>query len=205
MINPLKKTYIKKIKKQMNNTLRTDLSQYDNSWYKPGGAFKRACWYFINIFFFKNSIFPFSGLKIFFLRLFGAKLGENIIIKPCVNIKYPWFLNVGDNVWIGERVWIDNLGKVSIGNNVCLSQGSKLLSGNHDYTKPTFDLIIKDIELEDGVWIGAGAIVCGGVICKDHSVLAVGSVASNDLEPFSIYRGNPAIKVKNRDSSEMNT
>lgn len=187
----------------MSNTVRTDLSQYDNSWYKPGGKLKRACWYLINIIFFKNAFFPFSGGKVFFLRLFGATMGENMVIKPCVNIKYPWLLRVGDNVWIGERVWIDNLGKVSIGNNVCLSQGCMILSGNHDYAKSTFDLIIKDIELEEGVWIGAGAIVCGGVTCKDHSVLAVGSVASTDLDPFTIYKGNPAIKVKNRGSSNI--
>lgn len=185
----------------MNNLLRTDLSQYDNSWYKPGSILKRGCWYFINIIFFKNSLFPFSGFKIFLLKLFGTKTGSNIIIKPCVNIKYPWFLSLGNNVWVGEKVWIDNLGKVSIGSNVCLSQKSMLLSGNHDYTKPAFDLIIKDIILEDGVWIGAGAIVCGGVTCKDHSVLAAGSVASSDLDSFTIYRGNPAVKVKNRDRS----
>ena len=105
---------------------------------------------------------------------------------------------IGDNAWIGEKVWIDNLGKVSIGNNVCLSQGCMLLSGNHDYTKPTFDLIVKEITLEDGVWIGARAIVCGGVVCKDHSVLSVASVATKNLEPYTINVGNPAAPIKER-------
>ncbi len=110
-------------------------------------------------------------------------------------------MDLGDHVWVGENVWIDNLGKITIGNNVCLSQGCMLLSGNHDYTKPAFDLIVKEIVLEDGVWIGAKSIVCGGVVCKDHSVLAAGSVANKDLEAYSVYRGNPAVKVRDRDMS----
>jgi putative colanic acid biosynthesis acetyltransferase WcaF len=175
-----------------------DLASYNNSWYKPGPPLKRFLWYGINIIFFKNALFPFYGCKVFLLRLFGAKMGRNVIIKPRVNIKYPWRLETGNNVWIGEEVWIDNLAKVTIGNNVCLSQGSLLLTGNHDYKNPAFDLIVNTIVLEDGVWIGAKAIVCGGVICRSHAVLTVGSVASNELEAMGIYRGNPAVRVKER-------
>ena len=96
-------------------------------------------------------------------------------------------------------MWIDNLEEVSIGKNCCLSQGSMLLSGNHDYKKKSFDLIVKDIILEDGVWIGAHAIVTPGVKCHSHSVLAVKSVASSDLDDYSIYRGNPAEKIRERE------
>ncbi len=175
-----------------------DLSKYDNSWYKPGPVWKRFLWYGANSFVFNTSLFPVYGLKVFLLKAFGARLGKNVFIKPYVNIKYPWLLQTGDNVWIGENVWIDNLATVRIGNNVCLSQGCLLLCGNHDYGVSTFDLIVKEIILEDGVWIGAKAIVCGGVVCKDQSVLSVNSVATHQLEAMSIYQGNPAIKVKDR-------
>jgi putative colanic acid biosynthesis acetyltransferase WcaF len=73
-----------------------------------------------------------------------------------------------------------------------------LLCGNHDFKKSTFDLIIGEIHLEEGVWIGAKALVWPGVTCKSHAVLSVESVASKNLEPFTIYRGNPAVKVRNR-------
>lgn len=174
------------------------LDEYDNSWYKPGSTFKRICWFYVNIIFLKHSLLPNYRLKVFLLRLFGAKTGNNVLIKPGVNIKYPWFLKVGSNVWIGEDVWIDNLGLVTIGSNVCLSQGSLLLSGNHDYTSPRFNLLINEIHLGDGVWIGAKAIVCGGTTCGEHAVLTAGSVATGKLEPFGIYKGNPAVKVKER-------
>lgn len=181
----------------MQNT-KTDLSQFNNNWYDPGaGLIKRTIWYFVNAFVLKSAM-PFMGIKKTLLQLFGAKLGTNLTLKPHVSIKYPWKLEIGDHVWIGENVWIDNLGKVKIGNNVCISQGALLLSGNHDYTKKTFDLIIKDIVIEDGAWIGAKATVPQGVTIGSHAVLSVNSVASGNLEPYCIYRGNPAVKVKDR-------
>lgn len=177
---------------------QSDLSQFNNAWYKPGGnAVKRVLWYFVNAAF-VNSVMPVSSIKIFWLRLFGAKIGSNVLVKPKVNIKYPWRLKVGNNVWIGECVWIDNLDDVEIGNNVCLSQGAMLLCGNHNYSKSTFDLITGKIVLEDGVWIGAKAVVCPGTTAKTHSVLTVGSVAVGELEAYTIYSGNKAIKVKTR-------
>ena len=135
---------------------------------------------------------------VFLLRKFGAKIGKGVFIKPSVNIKYPWNLTIGDDTWIGEGVWIDNLGKVSIGSNVCISQDSMLMCGNHNYKKSAFNLMVGEITIEDGVWVGAKCLVCPGVTLHSHAVLAVGSVASTDLETYSIYRGNPAVKIKDR-------
>jgi len=177
---------------------QVNLSKFDNSWYKPGNSLKRFVWYLKNRVLLKSSLLWPNSFKIFALRFFGAKVGKGVIIKPCVNIKYPWFLEIGDNVWIGEEVWIDNLGKVKIGSNVCLSQGALLLCGNHNYKKETFDLIVGDITLEDGVWVGAKAVVCPGVTMKSHSILTVGSVLTKDAEAFGIYQGNPAVLIKQR-------
>ena len=132
------------------------------------------------------------------LRMTGASVGAGVVIKPRVTIKYPWKLAVGDHSWIGEQVWIDNLDQVTIGAHVCISQGALLLCGNHDYKKPTFDLITGPIVLEDGVWIGAKASVAPGVTCGSHSVLAMGSVATKNLEEWIVYQGNPALAVRER-------
>ena len=177
---------------------KTDLGSFSNDWYQPGNPVKRFFWYFFNVFFLLNPLNPFSGLKKFVLRLFGAKIGKGTLIKPRVNVKYPWNLIVGKNVWIGEQVWIDNLEQVNIGDNVCISQGAMLLCGNHNYKKVSFDLIVKPIVLEEGVWIGAKAIVCPGITCSSHALLTVNSVATTNLEPYSVYQGNPAIKMKDR-------
>lgn len=180
----------------------TDLKKFNNAGFQTGASFvTRVFWYFCNAVFF-NSWFHFYPVKNFLLKLFGANIARGVIIKPRVNIKYPWNLSIGENSWIGEGVWLDSLGKISIGNNCCISQGAMLITGNHNYKKTSFDLIVKEIVLEDGVWIGAGSIVCPGIVCRTHAVLMTGSVASHDLEPYCIYRGNPAEKIKERIISE---
>jgi putative colanic acid biosynthesis acetyltransferase WcaF len=177
---------------------RTDLSKFNNDWYDPGANLVvRLAWYATNAIFFASCL-PFSRLKVVLLRLFGARVGGRVVIKPRVNIKYPWLLEVGNHVWIGEGVWIDNLAKVAIGNHVCVSQGAMLLTGNHNYRREAFDLMTGTIVLEDGVWIGAQSVVCPGVICRSHAVLSVGSVATKSLDAYGIYQGNPAVKVRER-------
>lgn len=172
---------------------KTDLSKYNNSWYRPGTKAKILLWYFISRVFINTSIpFP-SALKRSILILFGAQIGKRVVIKQRVSIKYPWYLIIGDETWIGENVWIDNLAEVQIGKNCCLSQGCMLLTGNHNFKLPTFDLIVEPIKLGDGSWVGAKAVVCPGVIMGSHSVLSVGSVATRDLEEYAIFQGNPAV------------
>tara|TARA_B110000908_G_C10221521_1_gene435617 strand:+ start:339 stop:887 length:549 start_codon:yes stop_codon:yes gene_type:complete len=178
---------------------QVNLDKFDNGWYKPASKLKNWFWYFTNLLFFKTT-FPFpSTIKVKILKAFGSTVGNAVVIKPNVNIKYPWFLTVGDNCWVGENVWIDNLALVTIGNNVCLSQGTYLVTGSHDYKKEAFDLLLGEIVLEDGVWIGANATVCPNVVCKSHSVLAVGSIATQNLNDYGIYQGNPARFKRKRD------
>ena len=82
------------------------------------------------------------------------------------------------------------------------AKGPCCLCGNHNYKRQTFDLIVKPIVIKDGAWVGAQSTVCPGVTMHSHSVLSVGSIASKDLMPYSIYRGNPAVKVAERVMSE---
>jgi putative colanic acid biosynthesis acetyltransferase WcaF len=177
---------------------QTDLSKYSIGDYKPGPRLKVLVWYCFNYFIFFSRIpFP-SRFKVFLLRLFGAKAGRGLVIKQKVRIKYPWRLEIGDHCWIGEGVWIDNIVNVKIGNHVCLSQDALLLTGNHDYTKSNFPPRYEKIELEDGVWICARAVVGPGVICRSHSILTVSSVATRSMEAGKVYTGNPAVYVRER-------
>ncbi|MCY7350546.1 MAG: WcaF family extracellular polysaccharide biosynthesis acetyltransferase [Cytophagaceae bacterium] len=178
--------------------LKTDLTTFNNQWYQPGPRWKIILWFLINPLTI-NSYLPIpAALKRGLLRLFGAKIGRGVLVKPHVNVKYPWFLEIGDFAWIGENVWIDNLAPVRIGRNACLSQGALLLTGNHDYTRASFDLEIAPITLEDGAWAGAKTLIGPGVTLGSHAVLAAGSVATRSLEPYGIYQGNPAQLVRKR-------
>ncbi|MBB2144083.1 colanic acid biosynthesis acetyltransferase WcaF [Pedobacter sp. LMG 31464] len=180
-------------------TKETQLKKdFDKKDFNPGASsLKIVCWYFTSMFFFRSGLIPFSSVLVFILRIFGAKIGKDVRIKPFIYIHYPWKLTIGDYSWLAE-CRIENLAEVNIGKNACVSQQAMLLTGNHNYKTTGFDLITKPIVLEDGVWIGAKATVCPGVIAKSHAVLAVGSVATTNLEAYSIYQGNPASKVKDR-------
>ncbi|XWN31701.1 MAG: putative colanic acid biosynthesis acetyltransferase [Devosia sp.] len=133
-------------------------------------AIWRVAWTIVSAAVFQHSLplVPY-GLKAAILRGFGARVGKGLVVKPRVTVKYPWFLTVGDDVWIGEAVWIDNHTDVRIGSNVCISQGAVLFTGNHDWSDPRFAFFAKPITVGDGVWItafqrlGPGTTVPDGV------------------------------------------
>ncbi|MFY7879590.1 MAG: WcaF family extracellular polysaccharide biosynthesis acetyltransferase [Lacibacter sp.] len=183
---------------------KTRLDTFRNPEFDPGrNSLIRGLWYVVNFLFFKTDLLPISLVKKWILLAFGAKVGHGVVLKPGINIKYPWKLTIGHYCWLGEGVWIDNLDVVTIGNHVCISQGAFLLTGNHNYKKSSFDLVTRPIELEDGVWIGAKSIVCPGVTCCSHSVLSVGSVATKNLEPYFVYSGNPAVALRKRSLNQL--
>ena len=183
--------------------VKTDLSTFDNSWFRIGASsLKQYLWFLTNALFFNTYAFPFNSLKLTLLNLFGAQVGKGCVIKPKVNIKYPWKLSLGDCVWLGEQVWIDNLAEVKIESHACLSQGAMLLCGNHNYKKKSFDLMVGKIIIEEGAWIGAQSVVCPGVSVGSHVILAVGSVLTHDAKAYTIYQGNPAKPIKEREIRE---
>jgi putative colanic acid biosynthesis acetyltransferase WcaF len=182
-----------------SRSLPVDLSRYTPGQFDRGaGVVKEGLWLIVSLILFRLCPFSFSALKRVMLRMFGASIGRNVIIKPQVKITFPWKLTVGDHVWLGEECWLLNLEHMVIGSNVCISQRAFLCTGSHDYKQTTFDLITRPIKLEDGVWIGAGCWVGPGVTAESHSILTAGSVATKNLAAYGIYRGNPAVLVKQR-------
>jgi len=175
------------------------LNHYTTGDYTPGASIaKQLLWYFIGSQLVRSYWLPCSKLKVFLLRLFGAKIGKGVRIKPGVLIKFPWRLSMDNYVWLGENLWIDNLAQVTIKSNVCLSQGVYLCTGNHRWSDPNFGLIIDPITLEDGSWIAAQAVIGPGVTVKQGAVLGLGAVTSKSLEAMTIYAGNPAQPIKPR-------
>ena len=144
-------------------------------------------------------VIPFSSFRTWILRVFGARIEEGVVIKPGVRVKYPWLLSVGRHSWIGENCWIDNVAPVEIGNNVCISQGAYLCTGNHDWSDPRFGLSVKAIKLGDGSWVGARALICPGVALGECAVAAAGSVVTGNIPDYEIHAGNPAkfVRVRN--------
>jgi putative colanic acid biosynthesis acetyltransferase WcaF len=174
-----------------------DLTATSHRGYDSGRSFAiRAMWFVLAATAFSNPLVTSYGLKRWLLRLFGAKVGANVLMKPGVHIKYPWRLRIGDNCWLGERCWIDNMEDVTIANNVVVSQGAYICTGNHDWSDPGMGLTPQPIVVEEGAWIGAFARVAPGTRVREESILVLGAVSLTDTEPRGIYAGNPAELVR---------
>ena len=179
------------------------LDQYTAPTYAPGASLpKQLLWYYLGDPLVQTPLIPFSAFKVALLRCFGATIGQGVRIKPRVTIKFPWRLTVGDHTWLGEHLWIDNLAPVTIGDHVCLSQSVYLCTGNHDWSKPSFDLRLGSIHIKTGSWVAARATLGPGVTVGEGAILSLGSVATQSLEPWTVYSGNPAQAIKKRNLKE---
>lgn len=141
------------------------------------GVLWRSGWILVNAIVFQSRLpwLPYAA-KAGLLRAFGACVGRGLVIKPSVNIKYPWLLEIGEHVWIGEGVWIDNPAPVSIGSHVCISQGVYIVTGNHDYTSPSFDFFARPIVVADQCWVCAQAILKPGARLEPRTIVPLGRV-----------------------------
>ena len=174
------------------------LDVYENNEFERGASrSKEVLWLFCGGLLI-SSWLPGTAWRIQLLRLFGAQIGQGVVIKPKFRVTFPWRMVVGDYCWIGESVWFDNLSEIRLGGHVCISQGAYLCTGSHDWGKQSFDLIVKPIKVESQSWIAAMSKVGPGVTVGEGAVLTFGSVATQTLTPWSVYSGNPAVEIKKR-------
>ena len=170
-----------------------DLSTYDNSDFDRGAPrWKEALWIAVRCLFFQNPLPWPSELRVALLRAFDAKIGSRVVIRANVNISHPWRLTLGDYVWIGDDVGILSLAQVTIGSNVCISQRAYLCTGNHDFRREDFKLMVAPITVHDSSWVAAMSFIGPGVQIGPRSVVAAGSVVVRDVAPGTRVRGNPA-------------
>jgi putative colanic acid biosynthesis acetyltransferase WcaF len=175
------------------------LSHYQQGDYSPGALLiKQICWYFIGAPLVSSYWLPWSNFKVAVLRFFGAEIGDQVRIKPGVRIKFPWRLTIGNNVWIGEGAWLDNLAPITIEDDACISQSTYLCTGNHDWNSPTFRLQVAPITIKKMAWIAASAVIAPGVTIGEGTVVGIGSVVTQSLPRMRICAGNPAQIVKSR-------
>ena len=156
-------------------------------------------WWFTDFFFFKLSPQIMYGWRRFLLRLFGAKIGKNVIIRPNVTITYPWKVAIGDYSWIGDNVELYSLGEIKIGSNVVISQKSYLCAASHDYDKEDFPIWSKKITIEDECWLATDVYVAPGVTIGTGTVVGARSSVFKNLPKRKICVGSPAVIIKNRE------
>ena len=168
------------------------LKNYQASFDRGAHPFKELLWLFSKIVFFRIPIPLPSAFRCFVLRMFGANIGEGVVIRAGVDITFPWRLTIGDFSWIGEEVKILNLNDVIIGSNCCVSQRAFLCTGSHNFASEGFDLITDKITVSDSSWIAAQVFVGPGVSIGPSSMIAAGSMIARNVEANQMAIGNPA-------------
>lgn len=172
---------------------RIDLSSFSSAHFDRGAPrWKEASWLVVKSVFFQNPCPWPSRVRVFWLRVFGARAGEGVVIRSNVNISFPWRLSLGNHVWIGEDVGILSLAPVTIEDSVCVSQRAYLCTGSHDHRIASFDLVTKPITLCTGSWVAAQCFIAPGVTLGEGSVVSAGSVVLRSVGARRFVQGNPA-------------
>jgi putative colanic acid biosynthesis acetyltransferase WcaF len=170
------------------------------SGFRGRSAFVVQLWWIVEALFFRPSPQFLFGWRRWLLRLFGARIGRGVLIRPTVRTTYPWKVTIGDFSWIGDAVELYSLGSIEIGAHVVVSQHCYLCTGSHDYHVPTFDIYERTIKIEDESWLAAGVFVYPGVTIHRGSVVGARSVVRLDTKPLSVNVGSPAKQVGTRTS-----
>lgn len=141
---------------------------------------------------------PAYAWRRFLLRLFGANVGEGVLIRPTARVTYPWKVRLGRYSWIGDHAELYSLGPITVGEHAVVSQKSYLCAGSHDISDVTFPLTSAPIVVEDQAWVATGCFVYPGVTIGYGAIVAAGSIVRKDVPPKMMAAGAPATVRKAR-------
>lgn len=139
------------------------------------------------------------GWRRWLLKLFGAKIGKNVLIRPTVKVTYPWKVSIGDFSWIGDDVVLYSLGEIEIGHHTVISQRSYLCAASHDYAQPNFPIFAKKICIGNQVWIATDTFIAPGINIGEGALIGARSTVLHDMPAAMICVGYPAKPIKPRE------
>jgi putative colanic acid biosynthesis acetyltransferase WcaF len=169
-----------------------DLRLYDQSHFDRG----RPNWWILVWWFVQALVFPLTphntnGIRCALLRLFGAKIGVGVVIRPTARFTYPWKVEIGDYSWVGDDVVFYSLNCIQIGAHCVISQKCYLCTGSHSFESRTFDLETAPIIVGNGAWIASDCFVAPGTTIGANSVIGARSSVFKDIPPEQVAWGSP--------------
>ncbi len=176
----------------------TAVDPYLRPAFSTGNQIRRLAWHFCWVLFYRMSPRLLHPWRSFLLRLFGATMGPGCHFYPGSKVWAPWNLICADQVTAANGAEIYNPAPVTLGSHAILSQDAYLCGATHDYDNVEFPLIAYAMQVGAYAWVCARASVAPGVNVGKGAVLGLGSVATRDLEAWTVYAGTPAVKVKER-------
>jgi putative colanic acid biosynthesis acetyltransferase WcaF len=176
-----------------------DLSQYHQPGYDAGGSrLSMLLWWLVQAIAFPLTLHTAHGIRAQLLRLFGAKIGQQVIIRPTARFTYPWNVEIGDYSWVGDDAVLYSLAPIKIGRHCVISQRSYLCTGSHDIQDPRFGLVTGDIVIENGAWVASDCFVGPSVRIGANAVIGARSSVFKSMPPGQICFGSPCKPVKPR-------
>lgn len=166
--------------------------------FRGRSALQVQLWWIVQALLFHTSPQFMYGWRRWLLKLFGARIGKGVLIRPSVRTTYPWRLEIGDNAWIGDFVELYTLDRITIGSDAVVSQFTKLVTGTHDFEKPTFDMMTKPIVIEPQAWVAANCFVAPGVTVRRGAVVLACSLVLKDVPELMVAAGQPATIRRSR-------
>lgn len=156
-------------------------------------------WWLVQATFFRWSPQFAYGFRRWLLRLFGAQVGMGVIVRPTVTITYPWHVSIGDFAWVGDDVCLYSLGKIEIGENAVVSQGTYVCAGDHDYSQPDFPIRARGVVIEPEVWVAAECYLAPGTVVGRGAVIGARSAVFSNMPAGFVCVGSPSRPIKVRE------
>ncbi len=169
-----------------------DLRKYDQSDFDRGRAgWYIFLWWFVQAVTFPLTLHNMSGIRCAILRLFGARIGKGVLIRPTARFTYPWKVVIGDYSWIGDDVVLYSLDEINIGSHCVISQKSYICTGSHDIKDPAFGLKTKKVAIGNGAWVATDCFIAPGVTIGANAVIGARSSVLTDMPNGQVCWGTP--------------
>jgi len=135
---------------------------------------------------------PAYGWRRGLLRLFGARIGAGVLVRPTARVTYPWKVALADHAWIGDHAELYSLGAIEVGEHAVISQRCYLCTGTHDYQRIDFPLVATPIRVEAQAWVATDCFIGPGVTIGLGAIVAARSTVLSDVAAGLIVAGTPA-------------
>lgn len=183
-----------------------DLSRYHQPGYEAGGSrVQMLVWWLVQAVAFPLTPHTAHGIRCWLLRLFGARIGQQVMIRPTARFTYPWNVEIGDYSWIGDDAVLYSLASIRLGRHCVISQKSYLCTGSHDISDPRFGLVTGEIVIENGVWVASDCFVGPAVRIGANAVIGARSTVLQAMPAGQICLGTPCKPIKPRPMPQAET
>lgn len=182
--------------------VHSQASAYDSPWTKRQ-RLKMLLWEYVWLLLCSWTPKPANRWRIFWLKIFGAKIYGLPFVHQRARIQIPWNLILHHRAALGDRANAYSLGLIDIHEYATVAQEAYLCTGTHAFDKPAQNLITAPIVIKSHVFVGARAFIMPGVVVGEHAIVGACSVVTKNVPAHSIVAGNPALIIQRKDVSKF--